>query len=134
MLAAAAACSESSSPAAPSPAPGPVWPVRISLEEHESQAVPQTDLTVTLDDVQLLATSCLPNVPCPAFLAGVTIGVRASGGAAARSTFFAWDGAPPASLRAVHHGYVVRFVNLTPAIGRAAPGEAYRTDLEIAPE
>jgi hypothetical protein len=134
LLAAAAACSDSSSPTGPTPIPAPDWPVRISLQEHESQAVPQTDLTITLDEVQLLATSCLPNVPCPAFLAGVTIGVRAANDAARRTTFYAYDDAPPANLRAVHHGYVVRFAGLTPAIGRAAPGEPYRVELEIAPE
>lgn len=133
-VAATIACSESPGPTGPSPGPAPAWPVRISLQEHESQAVPQTELTVTLDDVQLLATSCLPAVPCPAFLAGVTIGVRGSGEAVARTTFHAYDGAAPEMLRAVHHGYVVRFVNLAPAIGRAAPGEAYRVDLEIRPE
>lgn len=97
--------------------------------------MPQTDLLVTLDDVHLSVTSCLPDVPCPAFLAGVTIAVRApGGGAVTRTTFHAWDGAPPASLRAVHHGYVVRFVNLTPPIGFVTPAEPYRVDLEIAPE
>jgi hypothetical protein len=130
-MAAAFACSESSSPTEPTPG---TWPVRISLQEHESLAVPRTDLTVTLEEVQLLATSCVPNVPCPAFLAGVTIGVRAAGDAVTRTTFYAYDGASPLYLRAVHHGYVVRFVNLTPAISFTPPAEPYRVDLEIGPD
>ena len=138
MASATIACSSPASPAAPSPSPSPVpapvWPVRLSLQVHESQAVPQTHLSVTLDEVQLLATSCVPNTPCPAFLAGVTIGVRAAGDAVTRTTFYAYDGASPEYLRAVHHGYVVRFVNLTPAIGYSTPSEPYRVDLEIGPE
>ena len=108
--------------------------MRISLQEHESQAVPQTNLSVTLDEVQLLATSCVPNTPCPAFLAGVTIVVRAPGDLVKRTTFFAYDGASPLYLRTVHQGYVVRFVNLTPAISFLPPAEPYRVNLEIGPE
>lgn len=132
LLAAAAACSESSSPTVPTPQ----VPVALHMTQGQSTVVPGTDLLLTLEHVYLpseVVFDCVANTPCTfGPLADIVMKVPSAG--ERRTSLFQFF--PAGRDRHSFGGYTVRLTKLNPDWNPAweQHGHEFSVNFEIARE
>ena len=135
LLAAAAACSESSNPAGPTPGQ-PGAPVALRMVQGQSTVVPGTDLQLTLEHVYLpgeVVIDCMANAPCTfGPLAGIVMKVPSAG--ERRTNLYQFF--PSGGDRHSFGGYTVRLTKLDPDWNPAweQHGREFSVDFEITRE
>jgi hypothetical protein len=136
MLAAAAACSESSSPTAPTPGGPPQAPVALHMTQGQSTRVPGTGLQLTLEHVYLpreVVFDCVANTPCRfGPLADIVMNVPSAG--ERRTSLYQFF--PAGGDRHSFGGYTVRLTRLNPDWNPALAqrGSEFSVDFEITRE